>query len=68
MARNPRELMRVHEVFNIITNGQMIMQTCMAPTKEKNWVTIKLDGGDVKTGLLSFDFAGDHIANYKEHA
>ena len=67
MARNPRELMRVHEVFNIITNGQMIMQTCMAPTKEKNWVTIKLDGGDVKTGLLPFDFAGDHISNYKEH-
>jgi succinate dehydrogenase/fumarate reductase flavoprotein subunit len=68
MARNPRELMRVHEVFNILTNGQMIMNSCLAPTKEKTWVTIKLDGGNVKTGLLPFDFAGDHISNYKEHA
>ena len=68
MARNPRELMRVHEVFNILTNGQMIMRASMAPTKDKNWVTVKLDGGDSKTGLLPFDFAGDHISNYKDHA
>ena len=68
MARNPRELMRVHEVFNILTNGQMIMNSCLAPTKARSWVTIKLDGGDVKTGLLPYDFAGDYIANYKEHA
>ena len=33
-ARNPRELMRVHEVFNLITNGQMIMNACLSPVKE----------------------------------
>jgi succinate dehydrogenase/fumarate reductase flavoprotein subunit len=27
-ARNPHELVRVLEVFNIITNGQMIMEAC----------------------------------------
>jgi succinate dehydrogenase/fumarate reductase flavoprotein subunit len=67
MARNPRELMRVHEVFNIITNGQMIMQSCLASVKEKHWETIKLDGGDAKLGELSYDFAGDLVANYKAH-
>ena len=30
IARNPHELMRVLEVFNIITNGQMIMEACRA--------------------------------------
>jgi succinate dehydrogenase/fumarate reductase flavoprotein subunit len=29
-ARNPREMVRVLEVFNIITNGQMIMEGCRA--------------------------------------
>ncbi|MFC2004612.1 FAD-dependent oxidoreductase [Chloroflexota bacterium] len=29
-ARNPHELVRVLEVFNIITNGQMIMEACRA--------------------------------------
>ena len=29
-ARNPHELVRVLEVFNIITNGQMIMEGCRA--------------------------------------
>lgn len=67
MARNPRELMRIHEVFNIITNGQMIMESCLASEKENYWETIKLDGGDPKLGYLSYDFAGDLVANYKSH-
>jgi len=67
MARNPRELMRVHEVFNIITNGQMIMESCLAPMKKNYWETIKLDGGDPQLGELSYDFAGDLVANYKSH-
>jgi succinate dehydrogenase/fumarate reductase flavoprotein subunit len=29
-ARNPHELVRVLEVFNLITNGQMIMEACLA--------------------------------------
>jgi len=29
-ARNPHELVRVLEVFNIITNGEMIMEACRA--------------------------------------
>ena len=29
-ARNPHELVRVLEVFNIITNGEMIMEACKA--------------------------------------
>ena len=29
-ARNPHELVRVLEVFNIITNGEMIMEGCRA--------------------------------------
>ena len=34
-ARNPHELMRMLEVFNIITNGQMIIEGCRA-RKETN--------------------------------
>jgi succinate dehydrogenase/fumarate reductase flavoprotein subunit len=30
IARNPHELMRLLEVFNIITNGQMILEACRA--------------------------------------
>jgi succinate dehydrogenase/fumarate reductase flavoprotein subunit len=30
IARNPHELVRVLEVFNIITNGEMIMEGCRA--------------------------------------
>jgi len=30
VARNPRELVKVLEVFNILTNGQMIMEGCLA--------------------------------------
>jgi succinate dehydrogenase/fumarate reductase flavoprotein subunit len=30
IARNPHELVRVLEVFNILTNGQMIMEGCRA--------------------------------------
>ena len=29
-ARNPRELVRILEVLNIITNGEMIMEGCLA--------------------------------------
>ena len=29
-ARNPHELVRILEVFNIITNGEMILEACQA--------------------------------------
>jgi succinate dehydrogenase/fumarate reductase flavoprotein subunit len=67
MARNPRELMRVHEMYNIITNSQMIMKACLAPTKDNNWVTIKQVGGDAKVGLLDYNYAGDVEKNYNAH-
>jgi len=67
VARNPRELMRVHEVFNLITNGQLIMNACLSPVKKDFWDTIKLEGGDPKLGELPYDFAGDLVSNYKEH-
>ncbi len=67
MARNPRELMRVHEVFNIITNSQMIMQACLAPVKANNWVTIKLVDDDAKAALLDYDYQGDLEYNYNAH-
>jgi succinate dehydrogenase/fumarate reductase flavoprotein subunit len=67
MARNPRELMRVHEVFNIITNSQMVMKACLATTRPDNWVTIRLDGNDSKLGLLDFDYQGDLEKNYNAH-
>ena len=67
MARNPRDLMKVHEVYNIITNSQMIMKACQAPQKQDNWVTIKLVGEDAKVGLLNYDYQGDLEKNYNAH-
>jgi len=67
MARNPRELMRVHEVFNIITNSQMVMKACLGTTKPDNWLTIKLNGNDAKLGLLDYNYQGDLEKNYNSH-
>ena len=67
-ARNPRELMRVHEVFNIIMNSQMIMEALKAAAvPQKNWLTIKLVGGDVRLDKFPYDFGGDLAANYDAH-
>ena len=85
-ARNPHELMRLLEVFSIMTVGRMIIETCRArkssntfiefkrsdypekdPPEWRKWVTIKLDGGNIKTNLLPLDFYGDMVKNYQEH-
>lgn len=65
-ARHPRELMRVLEIFNIITCSQMIMESVKAPRVEpKHWRTIKQDGGDVKLGKMPWDYAGGSLAEIK---
>ena len=85
-ARNPHELMRLLEVFNLITTGKMIMEACRArkasnsqlgfkrldypavdPPEWRNWITVNLDEGKVKTGRLPLDFYGDMVKNYEEH-
>jgi succinate dehydrogenase/fumarate reductase flavoprotein subunit len=85
-ARNPHELYRVLEVFNIITVGRMMLEASRArkassshldftrtdypevdPLEWNKWVTIKLDGGDVKVGELALDYYGDMEKNYQDH-
>ena len=85
-ARNPHELYRVLEVYNIITLGRMMLEASRArkassshldftrtdypevdPPEWKKWVTIKLDGGDVKVGELALDYYGDMEKNYQDH-
>lgn len=85
-ARNPHELYRVLEVFNIITVGRMMFEASRArkassshldftrtdypevdPPEWHKWVTIKLDGGDVKVGELAIDYYGDMEKNYQDH-
>ena len=85
-ARNPHELSRLLEVFNIITIGRMIMEGCRArkcsnpylgftrldypaldPPEWRKWVTLKLDGGNVKVGELALDYSGDLKKNYEAH-
>jgi len=85
-ARNPHELFRLLEVFNIAAVGKMILEGCRArkasssflgftrqdypaldPPEWRKWVTIKLDGGDVKSGSLALDYWGDLKTNYEEH-
>jgi len=85
-ARNPHELYRVLEVFNIITVGRMMFEASLArkassshldfirtdypevnPPEWNKWVTIKLDGGDVKVGELALDYYGDMEKNYQDH-
>ena len=85
-ARNPHELYRVLEVYNIITVGRMMLEASRArkassshldftrtdypevdPPEWKKWVTIKLDGGDVKVGELALDYYGDMEKNYQDH-
>jgi len=39
----------------------------MNPADWQQWVTIRLDGGKVKTGRLSLDHQGDLEKNYSEH-
>ena len=86
-ARNPHELGRMLEVFNIATVARMIFEGCRArkatnpylgfirtdypevdPPEWRNWITIRLDGGDIKTGELPLDYYGDLSKNYAEHA
>jgi len=85
-ARNPHELMRLLETFNVITFGKMTMEACRArkasssylgfkrldypevdPPEWNQWLTIKLDKGNVKTGRLPLDFYGDMVKNYNAH-
>jgi succinate dehydrogenase/fumarate reductase flavoprotein subunit len=85
-ARNPHELCRVLEVYNIITVGRMMFEASRArkassshldftrtdypevdPPEWHKWVTIKLDGGDVKVGELAIDYYGDMEKNYRDH-
>ncbi len=85
-ARNPHELARLLEVFNIITVGRITIESSRArkasnshlnfnrldypevdPPEWNKWVTIRLDGGDVKTGLLPLDYYGDMVKNYEAH-
>jgi succinate dehydrogenase/fumarate reductase flavoprotein subunit len=37
------------------------------PPEWNKWITIKLDGGDVKTGELALDYYGDMEKNYQNH-
>jgi len=85
-ARNPHELGRLLEVFNITSVGRMIMEGCrlrrcsspylgflrtdypaVDPPEWRKWVTVKLDGGAVKTGELALDYHGDLQENYAVH-
>ncbi|OGN90010.1 MAG: hypothetical protein A2158_00860 [Chloroflexi bacterium RBG_13_46_14] len=85
-ARNPHELYRVLEVYNIITVGRMMFEASRArkassshldftrtdypevdPPEWNKWVTIKLDGGDIKVGELALDYYGDLEKNYQDH-
>ena len=85
-ARNPHELYRVLEVYNIITVGRMMFEASRArkassshldftrtdypevdPPEWHKWVTIKLDGGEVKISELAIDYYGDMEKNYQDH-
>ncbi|MCR4394076.1 MAG: hypothetical protein NUV31_06890, partial [Dehalococcoidales bacterium] len=86
-ARNPHELGRMLEVFNIATVARMIFEGCRArkatnpylgfirtdypqvdPPEWRKWITIRLDGNEVKTGDMPLDYYGDLSKNYAEHA
>jgi succinate dehydrogenase/fumarate reductase flavoprotein subunit len=67
-ARNPHELMRIHEVFSKIAFGKMIMHGCLAPRAKDRWITVTIDGEGAKTGELSLDYYGSLRENYDAHA
>jgi succinate dehydrogenase/fumarate reductase flavoprotein subunit len=85
-ARNPHELGRLLEVFNIMTNGRLIMESCRARKASdmqlgfrrtdyievdtadwRKWITVKLDGGEVKVGTLALYYHGDMKTSYEAH-
>ena len=82
-AANPRELMRLLEVFDILTVAQIILQACLArhqtcPKLEfyrtdddgktmAPFICIHNDGEKVVAREVPLDYAGDIRENYEKH-
>ena len=82
-AANPHELMRLLEVFDILTVAQIILQACLArhqtcPKLEfyrtdddgqsaKPFICIHTDGEQVIAREVPLDYAGDIKSNYEKY-
>lgn len=82
-AANPHELMRLLEVFDILTVSQLILQSCLQrrETCEKleffrndtqdrasaPFIVIRNDNGMIRTRIVPLDYAGDIRENYEKH-
>ena len=82
-AANPHELMRLLEVFDILTVAQIIINACLArhqscPKLEffrtdddggeaRPFICIRTDGEKVLTRDVPLDYAGDIKENYEKH-
>ena len=82
-AANPHELMRLLEVFDILTVAQIILHACLArrqscPKLEfyrldddggeaKPFICISTDGEKILTREVPLDYAGDIKENYEKY-
>ncbi len=81
-AANPHELMRLLEVFDILTVAQIILQSCLArrgsckklefyrsdeEDVKEPFICIKTDGKRVISREVPLDYAGDVKANYEKY-
>ncbi|MBS7525377.1 FAD-dependent oxidoreductase [Fusibacter paucivorans] len=77
VAANPHELMRLHEVYNILTVSQLILEASLSRKKsvpklefyrndsdesaEESFIVIKQEAGKVYCRDVSLNFAGDDL-------
>ena len=81
-ASNPHELMRLLEVFDILTVSQIILNACLArkssaPKLEffrtddngesAPFICIRQEDGQVRTREVALDYAGDLRSEYERH-
>ena len=82
-AANPHELMRLLEVLDILTNAQLILQSCLArhQTCEKlefyrsdddgqekaPFICIRTDGSRILTREVPLDYAGEIRSEYEKY-
>ncbi len=82
-AANPHELMRLLEVFDILTVAQIILQACLVRRQtcpklefyrsdaegenDKPFLCIHTDGEQVLVREVPLDYAGDLKANYEKY-
>ena len=82
-ASNPHELMRLLEVFDILTVAQLILQSCLARRQSCEkleffrtdgdgnapapFICIRREGDRVLTREVPLDYAGDIRENYEKH-